>query len=123
MLRDEKRPTHAQSQLASVAWFNGTSSWLYYQGVNGQLREFGIDNYRDLVWRDVSIGPLGLMAGTYKVYVRQFTPIEGDSLERRWKTNGEPRSYKCSSRWLRESTATQATLFTNYLAAAYLSEP
>jgi hypothetical protein len=32
----------------------------------------------------------------YKVNVRQFTPVKGDSLERRWKTNGEPRSYKCS---------------------------
>jgi hypothetical protein len=33
---------------------------------------------------------------SYKVNVRQFTPIEGDSLERRWKTNGQLRSYKCS---------------------------
>jgi hypothetical protein len=64
-LRDQKRPTHPQSQLASVTWFNGTSSWLYYQDVNSQLREFGLDDYRDVVWRDGSTGPLGLvLAGT-----------------------------------------------------------
>jgi hypothetical protein len=33
----------------------------------------------------------------YKVHVRQFTPVDGDSLERRWRTNGEQRSYQCSS--------------------------
>jgi len=33
----------------------------------------------------------------YKVNVRRFIPVEGDSLERQWITNGEPRSYKCSS--------------------------
>lgn len=59
-LRDQKRPTHKQSQLASVTWFNGTSSWLYYQDSNSQLREFGLDDYRDIAWRDGSIGPLGL---------------------------------------------------------------
>jgi hypothetical protein len=34
---------------------------------------------------------------SYKVNVRKFTPIEGDCLERRWKTNGKLQSYKCSS--------------------------
>jgi len=34
---------------------------------------------------------------SYKVKVRQFTPIEGDSLVRRWKTNGESQFYKCAS--------------------------
>jgi hypothetical protein len=43
-LRDQKRPTHKQSQLASVTWFNGTSSWLYYQDANEQLREYGLDD-------------------------------------------------------------------------------
>jgi hypothetical protein len=33
---------------------------------------------------------------SYKVNVRQFTPIEGDSLERRWTTNGEAQSYECA---------------------------
>ncbi len=33
----------------------------------------------------------------YKVNVRQFIPVEGDALERKWTTNGEARSYKCSS--------------------------
>ncbi|PMD13377.1 hypothetical protein NA56DRAFT_585720 [Hyaloscypha hepaticicola] len=33
----------------------------------------------------------------YKVNVRQFIPVEGDALERKWTTNGEARSYRCSS--------------------------
>lgn len=61
----QNRPTHKQSQLASVTWFNGTSAWLYYQDGNNQLREFGIDDYRDNSWRDGSVGPLGLaLAGS-----------------------------------------------------------
>jgi hypothetical protein len=64
-LRDQKRPTHPQSQLASITWFNGTSSWVYYQDVNEQLREFGLDDYRGITWRDGSEGPLGLcLAGS-----------------------------------------------------------
>lgn len=64
-LRDQKRPTHEQSQLASVTWFNGTSAWVYYQDVNEQLREFGLDDYRGITWRDGSEGPLGLcLAGS-----------------------------------------------------------
>lgn len=64
-LRDQKRPTHKKSQLASVTWFNGTSAWVYYQDVNEQLREFGLDDYRSISWRDGSEGPLGLaLAGS-----------------------------------------------------------
>jgi len=59
-LASQKKTTHNLSQLASVTWLNGTSSWLYYQDVNSQLREFGIDDYRDVSWRDGGIGPLGL---------------------------------------------------------------
>lgn len=59
-LASQKTTTHNLSQLASVTWLNGTSSWLYYQDANSQLREFGIDDYRDVSWRDGSIGPLGL---------------------------------------------------------------
>lgn len=58
-LRAQNRLTHPRSQLSSVTWFNGTSFWLYYQDINSQLREFGLDDYRDIVWRDGSIGPLG----------------------------------------------------------------
>jgi len=64
-LASQKQPTHKLSQLSSVTWLNGTSSWLYYQDINSQLREFGIDDYRDLSWRDGSTGPLGLaLAGS-----------------------------------------------------------
>jgi hypothetical protein len=48
------------SQLASVTWLNGTSAWLYYTDINSQLREYGIDDYRDESWRNGSTGPLGL---------------------------------------------------------------
>jgi hypothetical protein len=34
---------------------------------------------------------------SYKVKVRQFTPLKGDTLERTWKTNGVLQSYKCTS--------------------------
>jgi hypothetical protein len=38
---------------------------MYYQDINSQLREYGLDDYRDVVWRDGSLGPLGLaLAGT-----------------------------------------------------------
>ena len=59
-VRDQKRLTHPHSQLSSVTWFNGTSSWLYYQDIDSQLREFGANDYRDVTWRDGSTGPLGL---------------------------------------------------------------
>ncbi|KAF2473832.1 uncharacterized protein BDR25DRAFT_217243 [Lindgomyces ingoldianus] len=32
----------------------------------------------------------------YKLKVRQFKPTDGDSLERRWKTNGKPQYFKCT---------------------------
>lgn len=34
---------------------------------------------------------------SYKVNVRKFIPVEGDSLERKWTTNGERRSYRCAT--------------------------
>jgi hypothetical protein len=56
---------HDQSQLASVAWLNGTSAWVHYQDPEGQIREFGIDDYRNQLWRDGSVGPLSpAMAGS-----------------------------------------------------------
>jgi hypothetical protein len=49
-----------------VTWLNGTSTWLYYQDINSQIREFGLDDYRDYIgWRDGSNGPLALaLTGT-----------------------------------------------------------
>ncbi len=44
-----------------MTWLNGTSSWLYYQDINSQIREFGLDDYRDYIGgRNGSNGPLGL---------------------------------------------------------------
>jgi hypothetical protein len=51
---------HAESQLTAVTWLNGSSAWLYYQDQNSQLREYGIDDYRDTSWRDGALGPLGI---------------------------------------------------------------
>jgi hypothetical protein len=51
---------HDQSQLTSLTWKNSTSAWVHYQDINGQLQEFGMDDYRDLYWRNGSYGPLGL---------------------------------------------------------------
>lgn len=58
-LADQKITPHPESKLASVTWLNGTSLWLYYQCRNGQLCEYGMDDYRDHSWRDSSMGPLG----------------------------------------------------------------
>lgn len=58
-LADQKITPHSKSKLASVTWLNGTSIWIYYQGSDGQLREYGMDDYRDQSWRDSSTGPLG----------------------------------------------------------------
>ncbi|KAH7370129.1 hypothetical protein BKA65DRAFT_487723 [Rhexocercosporidium sp. MPI-PUGE-AT-0058] len=59
-LAAQKKLVYKQSQLASVTWLNGTSAWLYYQDSTSQLREFGIDDFRDELWRDGSVGALGL---------------------------------------------------------------
>lgn len=59
-LAAQKKMVHKQSQLSSVTWLNGTSAWLYYQDTSSQLREFGIDDFRDQNWRDGSVGALGL---------------------------------------------------------------
>jgi hypothetical protein len=32
----------------------------------------------------------------YKLKVREFNPIQGDALERKWVTNGETQSFKCA---------------------------
>jgi hypothetical protein len=58
-LADQKIAPHQKSRLASVTWLNGTSIWIYYQGSDGQLREYGMDDYRDKSWREGSAGPLG----------------------------------------------------------------
>jgi hypothetical protein len=56
---ENKVRVHNQSQIASVTWLNGTSTWIYYQDLNEQICEFGLDDYRDSTWRNGSAGPLG----------------------------------------------------------------
>ncbi|KAI9773255.1 MAG: hypothetical protein M1839_002167 [Geoglossum umbratile] len=55
-----KVKAHALSQLGSVACLNGTSAWVHYQGPDGQIYQFGMDDYRDQSWRGGSTGPLAL---------------------------------------------------------------
>jgi hypothetical protein len=57
---ENKIRVHNQSQIASVPWLNGTSAWIYYQDLDEQIRELGLDDYRDSTWRDGSVGPLGI---------------------------------------------------------------
>lgn len=59
LVAESKTLVHNMSQLASVTWLNYTSSWLYYQGDDGEIHEFGIDDYRDRAWRGGSYGGLG----------------------------------------------------------------
>jgi len=49
---------HERSRIASMAWLNSSASWIYYQEPNEQIREFGIDDYRDISWREGSAGAL-----------------------------------------------------------------
>jgi hypothetical protein len=57
---ENKIRVHDQSQIASVTWLNGASAWIYYQDLDEQIREIGLDDYRDLTWREGSVGPLGI---------------------------------------------------------------
>jgi hypothetical protein len=58
-VRDYKVRVHERSQIASSTRLNGTSAWVYYQDGDGQVREFGMDDFRDQLWHDGNIGPLG----------------------------------------------------------------
>jgi hypothetical protein len=50
---------HNQSQIASFAWHNGKSPWVYFQDPSGQIREWGLDDYRGSEWRKGSHEPHG----------------------------------------------------------------
>jgi hypothetical protein len=56
---DQQFTAHELSQLAHAAWLNGSSSWIYYQESNTELREYRLDDYREITWRNVVSGPLG----------------------------------------------------------------
>lgn len=57
---NHKIQVNAQSKIASVTWLNGSSSWLYYQDIFGFIKEYGIDDYRDISWREGTVDSLGL---------------------------------------------------------------
>ncbi|KAH0556972.1 hypothetical protein GP486_005237 [Trichoglossum hirsutum] len=46
-LADSKVTPHAESQLAVITWGNSTGVWIYYQDRDGQIRELGMDDWRD----------------------------------------------------------------------------
>lgn len=72
---------HPQSQLATVTWLNGSSAWLYYQDTNLQLREYGIDDYRDTIWRNGALGPLGLALEGTGIGTARYLLDGGEVLE------------------------------------------
>jgi len=55
---NHKIRVHDRSQIASGTRMNGTSAWIFYQDRDEQIREFGIDDFRDENWHDGSIGSL-----------------------------------------------------------------
>jgi hypothetical protein len=71
---------HQKSKLASLTWLNGTSLWVHYQDSNGQLREYGLDDYRDVSWRNGSTGPLGLILEGSSIGVSRYI-IDGQEIE------------------------------------------
>ena len=57
-VNSQKFLAHNQSQIASLAWSNATQTWLYFQDPSQQIREFGLDDYRDTSWREGAAGAL-----------------------------------------------------------------
>lgn len=51
-------------------------------------------------WRSSEVKEIRItqdVAGaSYKLKVREFIPVEGDALERKWVTNGKQQSFQCS---------------------------
>jgi hypothetical protein len=51
-------------------------------------------------WRSQEIKTIqitqDLGGASYELRVREFAPVEGDALARRWVTDGTPRSYECA---------------------------
>jgi len=51
-------------------------------------------------WRSQDIRTItvtqDILGTTWQFKVREFIPIEGDSLERRWKTNGVQQTFQCA---------------------------
>ncbi|KAH0565861.1 hypothetical protein GP486_000739 [Trichoglossum hirsutum] len=58
-LIDSKVKVHEQSQLASVAFLNGTSGWVHFQSQDANLQEYGKYDYRDVSWSGGSTGDIG----------------------------------------------------------------
>lgn len=77
----EKKTVHKDSQLAAITWFNGTSSWIYFQNPSGQICEFGIVDYRDSSYRDGAIGPLGLAAAGSSIGAARWLSGSSEVLE------------------------------------------
>ncbi|KAG9238450.1 hypothetical protein BJ875DRAFT_48784 [Amylocarpus encephaloides] len=74
-------PVHPSSRLSSVTWLNGTSMWIYYQGQDSQLREWGIDDYRNVAFRDGSAGPLAAIQNGSSIGVVRYGATGADETE------------------------------------------
>jgi len=51
-------------------------------------------------WRSSEIKTIGITqdvgGSSYNLKVREFIPLDGDALERKWKTNGVQQSFRCT---------------------------
>jgi hypothetical protein len=54
-----------------------------------------IKNWRSSEIKEISITQ-DVFGAFYKLKVREFIPVEGDALERKWVINGEQQSFKCA---------------------------
>ncbi|CAG8982402.1 hypothetical protein HYALB_00007524 [Hymenoscyphus albidus] len=71
-LVDDKVPTHPLSKLASVTWTNGVMNQFYFLlafrvlRTNGQIREYGLDDFRNREFRPGSHGDIApALNGTF----------------------------------------------------------
>ena len=54
-----------------------------------------IKNWRSSEIKEISITQ-DVCGASYKLKVREFIPIEGDALERKWVIHGEQQSFRCA---------------------------
>ena len=63
-----------------MTWLNGTSIWIYYEGSDGQLREHGLDDFRDESWRESSAGALAKIQEGSSFGVSRYV-VDGQEVE------------------------------------------
>jgi Fungal fucose-specific lectin len=79
-LADQMIAPHPKSKLASLTWLNGTAIWIHYQDTDGQLREYGLNDFRDESWGNGSTGLLGLILEGSSIGVSRYI-VDGQEVE------------------------------------------